>query len=229
VSIAVADHVPEGEAARSHDVRNSLAALRLLVEGVRDGVIEATQESGMLDQMLLHVRLLSELLDGGSHRHEAREGASIVRPVAIGPLIEQWSAAMRPASRARGIELRCVAATGLPDIDCRAVQVGRVLLNLIDNAIRHTPVGGIIVVRVIAHPGGVQVQVDDTGPGLPAAVRTALLEAPWSATLPGRSGSLGLVIARTIVEAHGGSLWAGSPARGASVRFYLPATARVGA
>jgi len=85
------------------------------------------------------------------------------------------------------------------------------------------------MLRAIAHPGGAQLQVNDTGPGLPQAVRTALLEAPWPAIPPSRPGCLGLSIARTIVEAHGGTLWAGAPRRGASVRFYLPATARVGA
>ena len=229
MSIALTGELlPEGEAALSHDVGNSMAALRVIVEGLRDGVVKATPESGILDQMMLHVRLLSDLLDDRSHLGEARRGAAIVRPVRIGSFLEQWSEAMRPKARQRRIDLRLVLAPSLPDIECRAGQVARVLLNLIDNAIRCTPVGGTVSLRAIAHPGGAQVQVNDTGPGLPQAVRTELLEAPWP-TYPSRPGCLGLAIARMIVEAHGGTLWAGSPRRGASVRFYLPATARVGA
>ena len=105
----------------------------------------------------------------------------------------------------------------------------RSLLNLIDNAIRHTPAGGSVIVRAVVHPGGVQIQVNDTGPGLCADTRADPLEARGRSIPPVRPGRRGLVIARTIVEAHGGGLWAGSAARGASVRFYLPATVRTGA
>jgi signal transduction histidine kinase len=136
---------------------------------------------------------------------------------------------MRRKAELRGVDLSLDIAPSLPDIHCRAPQVARVLLNLIDNAIRHTPAGGSVVVRAVAHPGGVQIQVNDSGPGLPRARRADPLEARGRAIPPARPGRRGLVIARTIVEAHGGALWAGSAVRGASVRFYLPATARTGA
>jgi signal transduction histidine kinase len=192
VSIALTGELlPEGEAALSHDVRNSMAALRVIVEGLRDGVVKATPESGIPDQMMLHIRLLSDLLDDHSHLGEARQGAAGVGPVRIGCFLEQWSEAMRPKARQRRVDLRLVVAPSLPDIECRAGQVARVLLNLIDNAIRYTPAGGTVSLRAVAHPGGAQVQVNDTGPGLPQAVRTALLEAPGSAISPpaGRGAS----------------------------------------
>jgi len=86
-----------------------------------------------------------------------------------------------------------------------------------------------VIVHAVVHPGGVQIQVNDTGPGLSAATRADPPQARGRAIPPARPGPRGLVIARTIVEAHGGRLWAGAAARGASVRFYLPATARTGA
>ena len=150
--------LPEGEAALSHDVRNSMAALRVIVEGLRDGVVKATPESGIPDQMMLHIRLLSDLLDDHSHLGEARQGAAGVGPVRIGCFLEQWSEAMRPKARQRRVDLRLVVAPSLPDIECRAGQVARVLLNLIDNAIRHTPAGGSVIVRAVVHPGAVQNQ-----------------------------------------------------------------------
>ena len=116
------EHVPEGEAALSHDVRNSMAALRVIVEALRDGVVKATPESGVLDQMMLHVRLLSDLLDEQNHLGEPRRGATITRPVQIGSFLEQWSDAMRPKARQRRIELRLVVAPSLPDIECRTTD-----------------------------------------------------------------------------------------------------------
>jgi len=228
VSIAVAEDAPEGDAALLHDVRNSLAALRLIVEGLRDGVVTATPESGVLEQMMLHVRLLSDLLDEQTQARETRWGTARGRPVPIGAFLEQWLDAMRPKAEQRRIDLRLVVAHGLPDVACRRAQVARVVLNLIDNAIRHSPAGGTVVIRAVAHPGGVQVQFNDTGPGLPEGSRGAPLDAVWP-TPAGRPGRRGLTIARTIVEAHGGALWATSLPRGASVRFYLPTIARMGA
>ena len=74
VATAIADPASSGEPASSHAVRNSLAALRLIVEALRDGVILATPESGVLDKMMVHVRLLSEHLDEQTHARETRYG-----------------------------------------------------------------------------------------------------------------------------------------------------------
>jgi len=207
-------------------MRDSLAALRLIVEGLRDGVLNAPPQSGVLDQMMLHVLLLSDLLDEQVRSRETRCGAAIAQRVGIASFLARWSDSMRPKAEQREVDLQLVVAASLPDIECRASQVARVVLNLIDNAISHARAGGIVEVRAIAHPGGVQVQVNDDGPGLPEAQRAAL---NGESRLASRSARPGLVIARTIVESHGGKLWATSPPRGASVRFYLPATARVAA
>jgi signal transduction histidine kinase len=229
VAIAVSDGAGKAYAAHVHEVRDSLAALRLIVEGLREGVIDPAPESGILDQMMLHVRHLSEQLDDELRARETRCGAVIARPVRIGAFLSQWSDAMRPKAERHGIDLSVELAPSLPDVECRVAQVARVLLNLLDNAIAHTPAGGSVIVRAVVHPGGVQIQVNDTGPGLPAATRVDPPQARGRGIAPARPGRRGLVIARTIVEAHGGMLWAEPGARGASVRFYLPATARTGA
>ncbi len=229
MSIAATDHAPVPEAPLLHEARNSLAALRLIVQGLRDGVVDALPESGTLDQIMLHVHLLSDLLDEQVRARETRWGASNERPVRIGAFLGRWLEAMRPKAEQREIELRLVVAPALPEIECRQGQVARVLLNLLDNAIRHSPAGGAVVVLAVAHPHGVQVQVNDSGPGLPAALCGAPLHALRPTSTPARPGCRGLVIARTIVEAHGGALWAPALAQGASVRFYLPTIAKAGA
>jgi len=213
----------EIEAGLFHDLRNSLAALRLLVEAVRDGVIEASPNT--VDQMLVHVRLLGALIDAQSDGCDRRRGVAASDAVCIASLLRQWAAAMGPEARKRQVDLRLVVAADLPQVECQPDQISRVLAHLIDNAIRHTPAGGSVIVRGLAHPEGVQVEVDDSAHRLtphdcPAMPDTARVPATSSA------GGLGLTIARTIVQAHGGALWAGSPPSAASLRFYLPATAK---
>lgn len=229
MATAVADDAGEAHAARAHELRDSVAALRLIVEALRDGVVDPAQDPGILDQMMLHVRHLSDLLDDQLHAGETRCAAVITRPVRFKAFLEQWSDAMRPKAEQHGVYLSLDVASALPDVECRVAQVARVLIILIDNAVRHTPAGGSVVVRARAHPGGVQIQVNDTGPGLRPAAQADPFEHRHSAIPSTRPGRRGLVIARTIVESHGGALWAGSSARGASVRFYLPATASAGA
>ena len=171
MAIAVSDDAGKAYAAHVHEVRDSLAALRLIVEGLREGVIDPAPESGILDQMMLHVRHLSELLDDELRARETRCGAAIARPVRIGAFLSQWSDAMRPKAERHGIDLSLELAPSLPDVECRVAQVARVLLNLLDNAIAHTPAGGSVIVRAVVHPGAVQIQVNDAGPGLSAATQ----------------------------------------------------------
>lgn len=206
----------------SHDIRNSVAALRLLVEAVRDGVLTATPASSAVAQMVVHVGLLEALINAQSAREE-RHGVALAHKADVATLLEEWTQVMQLKASHREVYLRLVIRDDLPRIPCRPDQIARVLLNLIGNAIRHTPPGGTVHVRAVTHPGGVQIQVDDTGPGLTRSDRADLNRAPTAASGP-RAG-LGLAIARRIVEAHGGALWAGTPRHGASLRFYLPAVA----
>lgn len=81
--------VPDGAAALLHDVRNSLAALRLIADGLRDGVVDMTPETGILDQLMLHVLLLEDLLDELGHPRGTRWGTTNERSVQIGSFLAQ--------------------------------------------------------------------------------------------------------------------------------------------
>jgi len=106
-----------------------------------------------------------------------------------------------------------------------------VLFNLIQNAIRHTPADGSVTVRAASADGSVEIEVADTGEGIPAGDRERVFEpfvqgADRSARTDGSAG-LGLAISRAIVEAHGGRIWVVAddgvgPTAGARVRFSLP-------
>ena len=199
-----------------------MAALRLIVEALRDGVVDPAKDAGILDQMMLHVRHLSDLLDDPLHARETRYEAVIARPVRIESFLEQWSDAMRPKAELHGIDLSLDVASALPDIECRVAQVARVLLNLIDNAVRHTPAGGSVVVRALAHPGGVQNQVNDTGPGLTlprGPIRSS--SAIRRSRSPGRDDAASSSLGRSSRRAWRQALGRGGGAR--SQRALLPA------
>ncbi|MGI8661137.1 MAG: hypothetical protein ACR2LH_08930 [Thermoleophilaceae bacterium] len=118
-------------------MRNSLSVVRLIVEGLRDGVVDARMDRGIVDQMLPHVQLLGDLLDEQARSGETRCGAPSERPLQIGPLLEQWSHAMRAKADQRCVDLRVVIAecrfestTAAPDCPrsdmmCRSTRSGR--------------------------------------------------------------------------------------------------------
>jgi signal transduction histidine kinase len=101
-----------------------------------------------------------------------------------------------------------------------------VLFNLIQNAIRHTPPDGSVVVRAQPAEAGVEIEVADTGEGIPGSDRERVFEpfvqGPGREARSDGSAGLGLAIARAIVEAHGGEIWLEDAFVGTRVRFSLP-------
>jgi two-component system, OmpR family, phosphate regulon sensor histidine kinase PhoR len=132
---------------------------------------------------------------------------------------------LRPEAEARGVALSAevdeqVEAELAPD------KFERVLFNLVTNALRHTPSDGAIAVRVERRNSDLLLRVEDSGEGLSAEAPARMFERFWRADRA-RSGSgagLGLAIARGLVEAHGGKIWAENrPQGGACISFTLPA------
>ena len=105
-------------------------------------------------------------------------------------------------------------------------KVERVLLNLVTNALRHTPSDGSVAVRVESLANEVQVSVEDTGEGLGDEAQARMFERFWRSdrARSTRGAGLGLAIARGLVEAQGGRIWAENrPGGGARISFTLPA------
>jgi signal transduction histidine kinase len=229
---AMVDRLARTEAARndlvaavSHDLRTPITSLRLLVEALDDeGIVDEADRKAYLARLRTHVGALSALIDDlfELSRLQAGELRWSMEHVALGQLVEETVEAMRVDGAARlvvDVPGDLVPARGAPE------QIQRVLFNLIQNAIRHTPADGSVTVRAALAGEGVEIEVADTGDGIADDERERVFEAFFQAGASRSNGSagLGLAISRAIVEAHGGRIWLEPSAGGTCVRFVLPA------
>jgi signal transduction histidine kinase len=213
-------------AAASHDLRTPLASLRLLVEAIDDGVAGEDRDR-YLAEIRTHVAVLSDLIDDlfELSRIEAGDISWTMRQVELGDLIGDTVAAFRASAEERGVHLAAELPTEKVVAEADAEKVQRVLFNLIQNAIRHTPADGSVRVRAMGGPGGVEVEVADSGEGVPAGEGERVFEAFYRGdSARGEDGAgLGPAISRATVEAHGGRNWLEDAEPGTRVRFTLPA------
>jgi signal transduction histidine kinase len=137
-------------------------------------------------------------------------------------------------ARARGIRLTAIIRGGITQALCAPDKVERVLTNLIANSLSFTPEGGQITVTVAGAAGAVLVSVEDTGVGIAPDATERVFEPFWradEARNPASGGAgLGLAIARGLIEAQGGRIWAEPPPVGGTrISFVLPAASDEGA
>jgi signal transduction histidine kinase len=212
-------------AAVSHDLRTPLASLRLLVEAIDDGVVEGETRERYLGEMRTHVEALTALIDDlfELSRIEAGEISWTMERIELSRLIDETVAAMRGPAEARGVALAAELPAGEVPAQANAEKVQRVLLNLIQNAIRHTPADGSVTVRARTAPEGIEVEVADDGEGIPAGEGERVFEAFYRGdeSRSDDGAGLGLAISRAIVEAHGGRIWLEDGSPGTEVHFTL--------
>ena len=113
-------------------------------------------------------------------------------------------------STIRDQRLDVIVPDSLPDVDVDTVLIGQALVNLLDNAVRHSPPHGVITVRVERRDEQVVISVSDQGPGVPPADRETIFDRFAQLSTGGRAG-LGLTIAKTFVEADGERVWTKRP------------------
>ena len=163
--------------------------------------------------------LIDDLLDLA--RIEANRFVLRPRSVESGVMIEEALLAAAPLAAAKRITLASQAIDSTT-LEADPEQIFRVLSNLLGNAIKFTPEGGTVTVQAERRGDELMITVSDTGPGIPADHLPHLFERYWQARPALQVGAgLGLYIAKGIVEAHGGRIWAESPA-GARLIFTLP-------
>jgi signal transduction histidine kinase len=210
----------------SHDLRTPLASLRLLVESIDDGVVTGETRDRYLGEIRTHVAALSALIDDlfELSRIEAGEIAWTMGRVELRDLVGDTVAAMRAPAAARGVALAADLPPGEVVARANAEKVQRVLFNLIQNAIRHTPADGSVTVRARTAAGGVEVEVADDGAGISAGDGAHVFDAFYRGgekAAADDGAGLGLAISRAIVEAHGGRIWLEPATPGTRVRFTL--------
>jgi len=214
----------------SHELKTPISALRAHLENLLDGVEDPNPAliSVMLQQSERLSRLVDQLLD--LSRLEAGDVPLEIEPVSLGLLVERVVKEVEVArpDRARELAVRNEVPADLPPVDADRERIHQVLFNLLENAVRFTPSGGVITVRAIRENGGCAISVEDTGPGIPREHIPLVFERFYRVD-PSRSRDdggtgLGLAIARSVVEAHGGRIWAESEQQGARFTFVLPAS-----
>ncbi len=198
----------------SHDLRTPLASIRVMVESLVDGVVDDQETAdrylrNTLSEVVYLGRLVDDLfeiarLDAGMLQLQIEDGS-------VHDLISDTLESMSAQAKAEDVSLEgCVQGEISPVVmDTRRVQ--RVLYNLVQNSIRHTPPDGTIFISASDTGSEVELVVSDTGDGVPAQDQGRLFDRTYR-TDPSRSRSsggagLGLSIAKGIVEAHGGRIW----------------------
>jgi len=213
-------------AAVSHDLRTPMAALRVMVDAIDDGLVDDETRTRYLATMRTHVTALGSMIDDlfELSRLEAGDLEWSVEQVELGELVDETVAAMRVEADAKGVAVASELSRLPRPARADPEKLQRVLFNLIQNAIHHTPPDGSVTVR--AEPSGdwVEIEVADTGRGIDATDRERIFE-PFVSGEDARSrggAGLGLAISRAIVEAHGGRIWLADSDVGTRVRFVIP-------
>ena len=217
-------------AGASHDLRTPLASLRAMIEALAEGVVvdpETVQR--YLRQSQAEILRLSRLTDDLFQLAQLDAGhfAMQYEPASLSDLVSDSLGSLLPRAAAKGLTISGWVDPQVGLVWMAPLQVGRVLHNLLDNALRHTPEGGTIAVRAAPADGAVVISVQDSGEGISAEDLPRVFERFYrgeqSRSRSAGGSGLGLAIAKGLVEAHGGEIWADSgPGSGACFRFSLP-------
>ena len=213
----------------SHELRTPLTAIKGSMEGLMDGVLPATNET--YQQIHAEADRLNRLVDDLQElsRVEAHSYQLDIRPLDISTLTRTVTKRLAPSAESKRIALDVELAPDLPFIladEDRAVQV---LTNLTGNALQYTPEGGTITISAKRIGDEVRFAVRDTGIGIPpehlAHIFDRFYRVDKSRSRHAGGGSgIGLTIARALVEANGGRIWAESEGegQGSTFNFTLP-------
>ncbi len=212
-----------------HDLRsplgNIISSLEVMKTSIReddedmDAIISVAQRSS---------RRLSRLIDSLLDINLLESGTAVLRKStsSITQLLEEAIEEVRPMAEAKGQQLQINGGgEGLPDLEVDMDMIRRVMINLVENAVKYTPSDGLIEISVVKNDNEIRVVVRDTGPGIESKDQKRIFEKFARVERKGRSKGLGLGLAfcRLAVEAHEGKIWVESGLeQGSTFSFTLP-------
>jgi two-component system OmpR family sensor kinase/two-component system sensor histidine kinase BaeS len=206
----------------AHELRTPLAVMRGNVEGMLDGVYPVDDKR--LHRLIDEATVMARLLDDLQTLSMAEAGVLVLHRERVEPemLLEDATGSFGPQAAARDVDLERAVEPGTPPLEADPVRLGEVLANLVSNAVRHTPAGGRVTVSAGTSSEHVVFEVTDSGPGIAPEELPYVFDRFVKAADSGGAG-LGLAIAKSIVEAHGGTIMATSRPGRTTFRFELPA------
>lgn len=215
----------------SHDLRNPMTIIimqcgmmqRLVSKDESKHTVRLSAALGTMEQATARMNtLIADLLD--KSKLDAGKYPLKSKPLDVVKLLEEACGLLVTLTSHKNIELNCSSSEGL-SIDADPQRLFQVLSNLLGNAVKFTPSGGRIDLSARQVDGKVQISVRDNGGGIHAVHLPHIFERYWSVRDGNPNGSgLGLYICRSIVQAHGGELWAESePGIGSVFTFSIPA------
>jgi signal transduction histidine kinase len=216
----------------THELRTPLSSIKGSMEGLIDGVLPA--EPATFHQIYREADRLQRLVNDLQELSRVEAGAfeMNVRPVFIRDLVEATVARLGYQFEGKGVALSTDVPADLPPVLADPDRMGQVLLNLVGNALQYTSAGQRV--RIVARRQGAEVRISviDTGIGIAAEhlslIFTRFYRVDRSRSRVGGGSGIGLTIARRLVEAHGGRIWAESPGlgKGSTFTFTLPLAGR---
>ena len=210
----------------AHELKEPLAAIQMLLRTVQEGFAGEFPERSrsFLERAERRARELALLTQDLLTLSRAREGRAVVEAVEVraDELVAATTSAMQEAAARAGVTVTADVASGLSPVEGDAAGLNQMLGNLLSNAIRYTPAGGSVTVRVRQASGKLLVEVADTGIGIPADALPRVFDEFYrsaNARAHNNEGTgLGLAIVRAVAEQHGGTVAVAS-AVGEGTRF----------
>ena len=213
----------------SHDLRTPLAGIKALVEALEDGLAGDAATVARYHQALgVEVDRLGSLIDDLFELSRTQAGVLQLEfeRVSLGDLVSDAIAGATPVAAAKGVRLVGRLDGPPPELQVSAPEVLRVLRNLLENAIRHTPPDGNVIVELGEDEAFAYVDVADDGGGIADADLERVFDVAFRndpARTPGDGAGLGLAIAKSLVEAHEGKISVRNDNGGARFTVRLPA------
>lgn len=208
----------------THELRTPLTSIKGYMEGLVDGVLPSTPET--FDQIHREADRLSRLVDDLQElsRVEAKAYSLDIRSVTVSNLVQTTVKRLTPQATAKRITIHSNLPADLPPLQADEDRITQVLVNLVANAIQYTPEGGDVTISAARQIDEIHISVKDTGVGIPPEhlanlfTRFYRVDKSRSRNAGGGSG-IGLTIAKHLVEAHGGRIWAESKGDGQGSTF----------